>query len=114
MSKSIATSKDTKNINNDISNYILENVRPLQQKTFSRYREQLTEYPNFVENQLISYQKVLEEDLQALFKEFSPIEDYSGKKFELSFQSLELGKPKYDEHYAKTNKLTYQAHGKCS
>ena len=93
----------------DLSYTIEENLRPEDQKTFSRFREQLTEYPNFVENQLLSYQKLVEEDMKALFNEFSPISDYSGKKFDLEFKSLSLGKPKYDEHYAKANKLTYQA-----
>lgn len=93
----------------DLSFEIPQNLRPTTQKTFSRFRDQLTEYPNFVENQLLSYQKLIEEDMKSLFKEFSPVSDYSGKKFDLEFQSLSLGKPKYDEHYAKTNKLTYQA-----
>lgn len=93
----------------DLDYMIQENLRPTEQKTFSRYRQQLTEYPNFVENQLESYQKLIENDIKALFKEFSPISDYSGKKFDLEFKSLSLGKPKYDEHYAKANKLTYQA-----
>jgi DNA-directed RNA polymerase subunit beta len=93
----------------DLSFVIEENLRPEDQKTFAKFRQQLAEYPNFVENQLNSYQKLVEEDMKALFNEFSPISDYSGKKFDLEFKSLSLGKPKYDEHYAKANKLTYQA-----
>jgi DNA-directed RNA polymerase subunit beta len=41
-------------------------------------------------------------------KEFSPISDYAGKKFELSIGGLELVRPKYDEHYAKNNKQNYE------
>ncbi len=93
----------------DLSFQIEQQLRPDEQKTFAKYREQLAEYPNFVENQLLSYRKLVEEDIKNLFKEFSPISDYSGKKFDLDFQSLSLGKPKFDEHYAKANKLTYQA-----
>ena len=42
-----------------------------------------------------------------IFKEFSPISDYSGKKFELEFTSFSLGESKYDENHAKVNKLSY-------
>jgi hypothetical protein len=40
------------------------------------------------------------------FKEFTPIKDYSGKKFDLEFVKIEIGEPKYDEHYAKAQKMT--------
>ena len=42
-------------------------------------------------------------------RNFSPIKDYSGKKFELEFIGFKLGEPKYDEYYAKTQKLTFDA-----
>ena len=47
--------------------------------------------------------------LTELFKEFSPITDYSGKKFELRFESFEVGEPKYDEDFARENIRTYEA-----
>ena len=65
--------------------------------------------PNFVEPQLASYQWLIEKGIKDAFKEFSPIKDYSGKKFELQFVSFEIGEAKYDEFYAKENKLTYEA-----
>jgi DNA-directed RNA polymerase beta subunit len=40
--------------------------------------------------------------------EFFPIKDYSDKKFTLEFVSFELGESKYDEHYAKANKLSLE------
>ena len=43
------------------------------------------------------------------FREFSPIKDYSGKKFELEFVSFSLGEPKYDEYLAKEREATYEA-----
>jgi len=43
------------------------------------------------------------------FKDFSPIKDYSEKKFELEFKGIELSKPKFDEYFAKENKLSYEA-----
>ncbi len=80
-----------------------------EKKYFSRYKKSLVKFPNFVETQLKSYKLLVEEGLKETFKEFSPISDYSNKKFELSFTSIELSKPKYDEQYAKENKLTYDA-----
>ncbi|HEC30806.1 MAG TPA: DNA-directed RNA polymerase subunit beta, partial [Candidatus Yonathbacteria bacterium] len=80
-----------------------------EKKYFSRYKEPLTELPNLVEVQLDSYKWLVEEGVEAVFKEFSPIKDYSEKKFELLFTKFELAGPKYNEHYAKENKLTYEA-----
>lgn len=81
----------------------------MQKKYFSRYREARTTLPNLVENQMTSFKDLLENGMKDIFKEFSPITDYSGKKFELEFKDFELEEPKYDEHYAKANKLTYDA-----
>jgi DNA-directed RNA polymerase subunit beta len=82
-------------------------VRP--QKTFSKYREPLTKLPNLVENQILSYKDLTEKGIVEIFREFSPIRDYSEKKFDLEFISFELSAPKYDEVYAKENKITYEA-----
>ncbi|MFA5838623.1 MAG: DNA-directed RNA polymerase subunit beta [Candidatus Paceibacterota bacterium] len=81
----------------------------MQKKTFSRHKKSLTSLPNLVENQLKSFNWVIRVGLAELFKEFSPIKDYSGKKFELEFVKFELGEPKYDEYYAKTQKLNFDA-----
>jgi DNA-directed RNA polymerase subunit beta len=61
-----------------------------------------------LETQLTSFEWFVEQGLKEVFKEFSPLNDYSGKKFELHFTSFTVGEPKYDEHYAKANKLTYE------
>ena len=78
-------------------------------KTFSKYREPLTKLPNLVENQIRSYKDLTEKGIAEIFKEFSPLRDYSEKKFELEFLSFELSDPKHDEVYVKENKLTYEA-----
>lgn len=77
-------------------------------KYFSRYQEPLAEAPNLVESQLLSFGQLLEKGIADLLKEFSPIMDYAGKKFELSISSPEVMRPKWDEHYAKENKLNYE------
>lgn len=80
-----------------------------EQKHFARYKKSQVELPNLVETHLKSYKWLLEEGLKEAFKEFSPIEDYSGKKFALEFVGIELSAPKYDEYFAKENKLSYEA-----
>ena len=81
-------------------------IRP--KKYFSRYQIPLADMPHMVESQVKSFNWLIEEGISNLLKEFSPIKDYAEKKFELSFGDIEFLKPKYDEHYAKTNKLNYE------
>ena len=54
----------------------------LQQKCFSRFREPLTPLPDLVKPQRNSFDWLLKEGLKEIFREFSPINDYSEKKFE--------------------------------
>ncbi len=77
-------------------------------KYFSRYQIPLTETPNLVESQLTSFTALLETGFESLLREFSPIKDYAEKKFELSIGGLEVVRPKYDEHFAKNNKMNYE------
>lgn len=64
--------------------------------------------PNLVESQVASFDWLIKTGIEEVLKEFSPISDYAEKKFELSFTHFELSAPKYDEHYAKANKLSYE------
>ncbi len=77
-------------------------------KYFSRYQPPLTEMPHLVESQLVSFASLLDHGFSNLLKEFSPIKDYAEKKFELSISDPELVRPKFDEHYAKNNKLNFE------
>ncbi len=79
------------------------------QKRFSRYREPRVPMPDLVAPQVASFRAFISSGLKDLFKEFSPINDYSKKKFELEFTSFELGEPKVDEYGAKEHKLNYDA-----
>ena len=82
---------------------------PKTKKYFSRYKEALTPMPDLVQPQLDSFQWLMEKGLAEVFKEFSPIKDYSEKKFELEITGFSLSDPKFDEYYAKDNKLSYEA-----
>ncbi len=81
----------------------------MQKKYFGKFKEALAPLPNLVEAQMVSYKWLIEKGLSEIFKEFSPIGDYSGKKFDLEFTSFKLSEAKYDEHHAKLNKLTLEA-----
>jgi len=77
-------------------------------KYFSKYKKPLVKFPDLLETQINSYKWLVEYGIQEVLKEFSPIEDYSGKKFRLEFTSFFLSQPKYNEHYIKENKLSYE------
>ncbi|MDE2031312.1 MAG: DNA-directed RNA polymerase subunit beta [Patescibacteria group bacterium] len=79
-----------------------------EKKYFARYKKPLVEFPNLIENQLISFNWLIEKGLAEVFKEFSPINDYSEKKFQLDFVSFSIGESKFTEEYTKINKLTYE------
>ncbi|MCV6900731.1 hypothetical protein OE165_27240, partial [Escherichia coli] len=68
-----------------------------QKKYFSKFKEPLAPLPNLVEGQLESYKWLLEKGLGEVFSEFSSIQDFTGKKFELDFTGFELQKAKNDE-----------------
>ncbi|MBD3362339.1 DNA-directed RNA polymerase subunit beta [Candidatus Dojkabacteria bacterium] len=67
----------------------------------SRQKERLSlascEYPtlspNLIEAQLSSFKLFLEEGIKELFDEISPITDYTGEAWELTFEDLEFEKP---------------------
>ena len=81
----------------------------LPQKRFQNYRDPRVSLPDLVEPQRESYKNFVEVGLKEIFKEFSPISDYSEKKFDLLFKKYELGSPKTTPEYARENKLTYEA-----
>ncbi|MES2668144.1 MAG: DNA-directed RNA polymerase subunit beta [Patescibacteria group bacterium] len=88
--------------------------KKLVQKTFDAYRAPRVEFPDLVGHQRESFNWLLEDGLKELFKEFSPIPDYSGKKFELRFDGFEIGAPKGTEDDARENARTYEAPIKAS
>src|SRR3989344_1669148 len=86
----------------------MQNETKRPKKYFSRYKKPLIEFPNLIEAHVKSFKWLVETGIKEVFKEFSPISDYSNKKFQLEFSSFSLGEPKFDENYSKINKLSYQ------
>ncbi len=91
-----------------------KNTGELVQKTFGAYQAPRLEFPDLVAHQRSSFEWLVRDGLRDLFKEFSPIPDYSGKKFELRIDGFEIGEPKGDEEYARENMRTYEAPVKIS
>ncbi len=84
-------------------------VGAMPKKTFKLAKQPLIDLPDLIEPQRLSFKWFVEEGLREVFKEFSPIGDYSEKKFELEFKKYDLGAPKCTPAFAKENKLTYDA-----
>jgi len=79
------------------------------QKRFEKAAAPRIPLPDLIEPQRESYKWFVETALKEIFKEFSPITDYSEKKFEMQFKKYELGAPKYSPEFAWQNKRTYEA-----
>ncbi|MFA6324829.1 MAG: DNA-directed RNA polymerase subunit beta [Candidatus Paceibacterota bacterium] len=86
----------------------MHNANKRPKKYFSRYKKPLIKFPDLIEAQIKSFKWLVEDGIKEVFKEFSPIADYSGKKFQLDFTSFSLGEPKHDENQSKIDKLSYQ------
>src|SRR6202142_2720486 len=82
-------------------------VRP--QKYFGRHQEPLIKLPSLVESQIASFTDFVKGGAERVFREFSPISDHSGKKFELNLVKFTFGELRWDEQYAKRANKTYEA-----
>lgn len=87
-------------------------AQPLQatrreRRSFARIKE-ILELPNLIEIQQNSYNWFLNEGLQEMFQEVSPIQDFTGNLV-LEFIDYSLGEPKYSVQDCKERDVTYAA-----
>ncbi|MFQ5860705.1 MAG: DNA-directed RNA polymerase subunit beta, partial [Dehalococcoidia bacterium] len=68
---------------------------------------QVLEVPNLIHLQLESFRWFQEEGLRELFAEISPIQDFTGKKYELSFLDHEFRQGKYTVQEYREKELSY-------
>lgn len=68
----------------------------------------MLELPNLIEIQTKSYEWFLEEGLRDMFRDISPIEDFTGN-LSLEFVDYSLGEPKYPVGESKERDATYAA-----
>jgi DNA-directed RNA polymerase subunit beta len=87
----------------------MQDIAKRPKKYFSKYQKPFIDFPDLIENQIASYKWLIKTGIAEVFKEFSPIKDYSDKKFELNFTDLVISEPKCDPQFAKENELTYEA-----
>ena len=78
-----------------------------QRWSYARIPEVL-EIPNLIEVQKNSYRWFLEKGLRELFRDISPIQDFTGNLV-LEFVDYTLGEPKYSEEESKERDVTYAA-----
>lgn len=80
-----------------------------QARIYPRVEETFETLPNLVEVQTKSYDWFFKEGLRELFDEISPIEDFTGELYSLTFGDFYLEKPKVDEKTAREKNLTFKA-----
>ncbi len=81
--------------------------RHRQRRSYARINEVL-DLPNLIEIQTASYQWFLDEGIQEMFQDISPIEDFTGNLV-LEFVDYSLGEPKYPVDESKERDVTYSA-----
>ena len=77
-------------------------------KYFNRI-ERVMDVPNLIQIQLNSFEWLKGDGLKDLFEEISPIEDFSGGRFELSFLDHAWEEPKQTERECRLKETTYAA-----
>ncbi|MBM3944960.1 MAG: DNA-directed RNA polymerase subunit beta, partial [SAR202 cluster bacterium] len=65
--------------------------------------------PNLIQVQVDSFDWFKADGLRDLLEEISPIEDFSGGRFELSFLGHHFGEPKFGEVECREREITYSA-----
>jgi DNA-directed RNA polymerase subunit beta len=81
--------------------------KPAERKSFARINEVL-DMPNLIEIQQNSYRWFLREGLREMFRDISPIQDFTGNLV-LEFVDYTLKQPKYSVEECKARDVTYSA-----
>ncbi|MFB7157534.1 MULTISPECIES: DNA-directed RNA polymerase subunit beta [unclassified Lysinibacillus] len=92
---------------NELTGQLVQYGQHRQRRSFARINEVL-ELPNLIEIQTASYEWFLEEGLREMFRDISPIEDFTGN-LSLEFIDYSLGDPKYEVDECKERDVTYAA-----
>ncbi|MER2088216.1 DNA-directed RNA polymerase subunit beta [Sporosarcina sp. JAI121] len=78
-----------------------------QRRSFARISEVL-DLPNLIEIQTASYEWFMEEGMMDMFRDISPIQDFTGN-LSLEFIDYALGEPKYPVEESKERDVTFAA-----
>ncbi|WP_199203604.1 DNA-directed RNA polymerase subunit beta [Sporosarcina sp. P34] len=92
---------------NELTGHLVQYGQHRQRRSFARIKEVL-DLPNLIEIQTASYEWFLEEGLREMFRDISPIQDFTGN-LSLEFIDYKLGDPKYPVDESKERDVTYAA-----
>ena len=81
----------------------------LSDRVFFTEPRDAMELPDLIRVQRDSYEWFFDQGLRELFDEISPIEDWTGKSYELEMTDFGLDEPKVDEETAKSRNATFEA-----
>src|SRR5919106_1412499 len=81
-------------------------VRLSEVKSYAKI-PQVLDIPNLIQSQLQSYEWFKTDGLQEVYREISPIVDYTGKKYELHFLEHYFRDAKYSPLECKEREITY-------
>ncbi len=81
---------------------------PFSVQSFSSISNVL-EIPSLIKLQLDSFEWFLREGLDELLREFSPIQDFTSTKMDLTFREYEFRTPKHSQEECRERDITYSA-----
>ncbi len=86
-------------------------LAPSEQSNFKGFNSIANniDVPNLVQVQVNSFEWLKTDGLKDLLDEISPIEDFSGGRFDLRFLSHEVREPKHTERDCRKREITYSA-----
>ena len=84
------------------------NGTPLIKRSYSRIPT-ILDVPNLIQVQVKSFKWFKDQGLKDLLEEISPIEDFPGGRFELSFGGHYFDDPKHSEEECRVKEITYAA-----
>ena len=77
-------------------------------KSYARI-SQVLDIPNLIQSQITSFEWFKSEALAEVYQEISPIQDYTGNKYELTFLNHEFREPKNSPTECKEKEVSYSA-----
>ncbi len=78
-------------------------------RKYYRPLQSVLDLPNLIEIQTKSYDWFIREGIKEVLDEVSPIVDFSGEMYSLSFGDYYLDEPKYTEKVSREKKINYEA-----
>ena len=88
--------------------YKRQQTQDKERKFFTEKRGAM-ELPDLIETQKSSYAWFLDQGIQDLFEEASPITDFTGRDLELYLEDYSIDEPKFDEATSREKNISFDA-----